>query len=256
MRPSFDSQRIAASENGHGVDPRACVLATLVFGLAVSLMASLPVLAVACCFAFALMCRFEQSVGRFVRTFRPFFFFVAAMVAILPWTVTDGSPTLWSVGPVSYSQGGVLLATMVAMKGLAILMTCWALLHPLGLIALGGALERLGMPNRLVRLLYFVVRYLAVLTDEHERMRRAMRARGFHPTANRRTYRAYANLAGMLLVRALDRSERILAAMRSRGFRGRFPSARSLHFGWKAGMFLLFVTSVASGLLVADCWLR
>ena len=55
-------------------------------------------------------------------------------------------------------------------------------------------------------------------------MRKAMQARGFKPTTNTHTYRSYAWLVGMLLVKSWDRAERVNDAMRCRGFRGRFYS--------------------------------
>ena len=55
-------------------------------------------------------------------------------------------------------------------------------------------------------------------------MRQAMRARGFKPKTDKHTYRSYAWLIGMLLVKSWDRAERVYDAMRCRGFRNRFYS--------------------------------
>jgi cobalt/nickel transport system permease protein len=71
--------------------------------------------------------------------------------------------------------------------------------------------------------------------------------RGFRPGVNRHTYRSFGYLAGMLLVRSLDRSERIVAAMKCRGFRGRFylldhfafSPARDVPFGIAATLAVL-----------------
>ncbi len=90
-------------------------------------------------------------------------------------------------------------------------------------MALGHALGRLGVPWKLVYLLFFTVRYVDVLNREQHRLRAAMRMRAFRPRNNLHTYRTYGYLVGMILVRSLDRAERIVAAMKCRGFRGRFP---------------------------------
>jgi cobalt/nickel transport system permease protein len=80
----------------------------------------------------------------------------------------------------------------------------------------------LGVPDKLVHLMLFSVRYFDVLRREYLRLAAALKIRGFQPRMNRHTYRAYGHLVGMLLVRSLDHSERIVAAMKCRGFRGRF----------------------------------
>lgn len=78
------------------------------------------------------------------------------------------------------------------------------------------------MPDGLVHLILFTVRYVDVLDQEQHRLRTAMKARGFRPTTSWHTYRSVGYLVGMMLVRALERSERIQKAMKCRGFSGRF----------------------------------
>ena len=87
---------------------------------------------------------------------------------------------------------------------------------------MGHALARLKAPDKLVHLLLFTVRYLGVLHEELLRLRRAMRARAFVPRSDRHTWRVTGWLAGMLLVRGLERARRVSAAMKCRGFHGRF----------------------------------
>ena len=50
----------------------------------------------------------------------------------------------------------------------------------------------------------------------------ALKIRAFQPRTSLHTYRTYAYLVGMLLVRSYDRSERVRNAMVCRGFKGRF----------------------------------
>jgi cobalt/nickel transport system permease protein len=92
----------------------------------------------------------------------------------------------------------------------------------------------------------FTVRYLDLLHHEYERLRRAMRARGFRPGPNAHTLRTLGHLVGMLLVRAFDRSERVLAAMKCRGFRGRFPALHEMSWSRTDARF-----AAAAGLLLA-----
>jgi cobalt/nickel transport system permease protein len=142
------------------------------------------------------------------------------LAMILPIT-THGTP-LVQLGWLAFSQEGLLLAAAIALKGIAIVLALLVLLGTLDATTLGHALRHLRVPDKLAHLLLFTVRYLDVLHRESQRLRAAMKVRGFRPRISRHTYRAYGYLVGMLLVRSFDRAERIAAAMKCRGFRGRF----------------------------------
>jgi cobalt/nickel transport system permease protein len=81
------------------------------------------------------------------------------------------------------------------------------------------ALRQLRVPAVLVAVLAFMYRYSFVLSDELERMRRARRARTFCPSVWSELA-ALGSFAGVLFVRAFERSERVYAAMCARGWRG------------------------------------
>jgi cobalt/nickel transport system permease protein len=115
---------------------------------------------------------------------------------------------------------------------------------------LAHALHHLHLPEKLVHLMLFTVRYVEVLRREYGRLAAAMKARGFRPRMNRHTYRAYGYLVGMLLVRSLDRSERIVAAMKCRGFRGRFYLLDHFALARRDGWFAM-VAAVVLVLLAA-----
>lgn len=109
------------------------------------------------------------------------------------------------------------------------------------------------MPPTLISLLIFTVRYIDVLHQEYQRLRAAMKARGFRPRNNRHTYRTFGHLVGMMLVRAVERSERILDAMKCRGFNGQLPlldklafSANDVAFSLAIGATLIGLAAVAS----------
>jgi cobalt/nickel transport system permease protein len=79
-------------------------------------------------------------------------------------------------------------------------------------------LKRLHVPSLLVTTIALMYRYLFIVLDEAQRMRRARRARTF----TRMPTRGWGNLSavlGRLFVRAHDRSERTYAAMCARGWK-------------------------------------
>ncbi len=85
-------------------------------------------------------------------------------------------------------------------------------------------MHELRVPKKIVHLFFFTYRYIHVIHREYLRLVSAMKVRGFRPGTNMHTYKTYAYLVGMLLVRSSDRAERVLNAMICRGFRGNFYS--------------------------------
>jgi len=122
-------------------------------------------------------------------------------------------------------RGGwdVLLGVLV--KGLLSFATILVLVNTTPFERLLWAMRRLGMPGLLVSTIAAMYRYVFVLLDELERMRRARSARTFVPARGLSTaeLRNGATRIGMLMVRASDRAERVHAAMLARGFDGDFP---------------------------------
>jgi cobalt/nickel transport system permease protein len=79
-------------------------------------------------------------------------------------------------------------------------------------------LKRLHVPWLFVTTLTLMHRYLFVLADETERMRRARLSRTFTP-GRRFQWQALSSVAGQLFVRASERAERIYNAMSARGWK-------------------------------------
>ncbi len=79
-------------------------------------------------------------------------------------------------------------------------------------------LQRIRVPGLLVTTIALMHRYLFVLAEESERMRRARLSRTFRKEG-RFQWRTLSTVVGQLFVRASERAERIYAAMCSRGWR-------------------------------------
>lgn len=79
-------------------------------------------------------------------------------------------------------------------------------------------LREVRVPALLVTTLALMHRYLFVLADETERMRRARASRTF-ARGRRFAWRTLASVAGQLFIRASERAERIYDAMCARGWK-------------------------------------
>jgi cobalt/nickel transport system permease protein len=85
-------------------------------------------------------------------------------------------------------------------------------------------LRRVRIPALLVTTMALACRYLYVLVDQLQRMRRARASRSFGPSFVQ-VWRSHAAMLGQLFVRSYDRAERIYLAMCARGWEGAAESA-------------------------------
>jgi cobalt/nickel transport system permease protein len=112
--------------------------------------------------------------------------------------------------------GGRIFATMVAKTTLCLL-TMLLLSNTTPFSEILGVMRRAHVPALLVSTLALMYRYLFVLVDETQRMRRARASRTFRQ-GRWRTWGTLATVIGQLFVRSTERAERIYAAMIARGW--------------------------------------
>jgi cobalt/nickel transport system permease protein len=137
-----------------------------------------------------------------------------------------------NVGPLKATYEGFLYTLSITLKANAIVLATIAIFGTSEVFSLAHALVHLKIPNKLIHLFFFFYRYISVLHEEYTRLKNAMIIRCFRPKTNMHTYRSYAYLIGMLIVKSYDRSRRIYNAMICRGFSGRFPIVS--HFEFKS----------------------
>ena len=113
--------------------------------------------------------------------------------------------------------GGKIFAVVLLMANLCLLTTV-LLANTTPFTELVRVLQRLRVPWLFVTTLTLMHRYLFVLADEAERMRRARASRTF--TRGRRfQWQTLSSVVGQLFVRASERAERIYSAMCARGWK-------------------------------------
>jgi cobalt/nickel transport system permease protein len=159
----------------------------------------------------------------------PAAYLLPRMVVEVPFVVFALVVPLVATGPraevlgVSVSQSGLVdafgllaKATLGVIAGLLLAATT----EPAALLR---GLERLRLPQQLVQIMGFMLRYLEVVTDELRRMRIASASRGF-TARNPRHWPVVAASVGALFIRSFERGERVHQAMVSRGYTGKLPS--------------------------------
>lgn len=143
---------------------------------------------------------------------------------------TFGGEQLFAVGPLSATKEGIIYSALITLKSNAIILALIALIASMSIFTLGHAMRSLYVPSKLIYLFLFTFRYIHVIYLEYQRLMNALKIRGFHPGTNIHTYKTYAYLVGMLLVKSHDRAERIRSAMLCRGFSGRFYDLSEFFF--------------------------
>ena len=175
--------------------------------------------------------------------------FTAFLWLFLPWKIG------WDHGPAwQYNPDGPALALLITFKVNAVfimILALWGTSRPVDLI---HGLAHFRLPKKLLALFVLFYRYVHVIEREYRRLLMAMKVRGFQPGNNLHTYRSYAFLVGMLLVRSLDRAERIHQAMLCRGFAGTYWLLD--HFSWHGSdtVFVLFFGAGLTGLSMLTWW--
>lgn len=138
---------------------------------------------------------------------------------LLPFIATGPRTELLGL---AVSQAGLGAAAGLLMKGtLGVLaaLTLAATTEPDDVLR---GLQRLRVPDPLVQIMGFMVRYLDVVTGEMGRMITAMRSRGYDPRSPRH-WPVLARSLGALFIRSYERGERVHLAMLSRGYTGTLP---------------------------------
>lgn len=126
------------------------------------------------------------------------------------------------VGPVSLAveglRGGLGLLLKVMISATAAVLFA-ATTEPRELVR---GLDQLRLPQQLVQIMSFMLRYLEVVGDELRRMTIALASRGFRARSPRH-WPVLARTLGALFIRSFERGERVHLAMVSRGYTGRLP---------------------------------
>jgi cobalt/nickel transport system permease protein len=212
------------SSQVHRRDPRAKLVAALLFIVAATLLPPGAWLSFALLFAIALVVARASGLGLGYAVRRSFVALPFALAAItLPFTLPG--QTLAQLGPLTVSEPGVVRFASIVAKSWVSVQMAILLAATTPFPDLVWALRSLRVPQTLVSIIGFMYRYLFVLSDEALRLRRARASRaatgGGKGGGGLRWRMAVAGgVVGNLGLRAFERSERVHAAMAARGFAG------------------------------------
>ena len=217
----------------HRLDPRAKLITTLIFIIAVvsfdkhTLSALTP---------FLIYPVFLISIGGL-----PAGYLLKKVLIVSPFAILVGifnplmdREILIQIGSIGISGGWVSFISIL-LRFVLTVTAALVLVSLTGFNAVCESLMKMGMPKPFVVQLLFFYRYIFVLTDEAERMVRARSLRAFNSKVM--GFRTFISLVSHLLLRTLDRAERIYRAMCCRGFDGHIRIIRAMKISYKEIVF-------------------
>lgn len=187
----------------------------------------------------------------------PFTFLLPRMAVEIPFLIFAATMPFVARGPRvdvfgwSLSQEGLDGAGALVAKGTLGVLAALLLGATTEIRDLLVGLQKLRLPQQLVEILAFMLRYLSVIADDLRRLRIAQQARGF-TARNIRQWPTLASTVGTLFVRSFERGERVHRAMLARGYRGALPlqeGAVTANWWWALALPLAAATIWVSAVL-------
>ncbi|MDD5761192.1 MAG: cobalt ECF transporter T component CbiQ [bacterium] len=204
----------------HRLDPRAKVVATMLFAVAIVSFPKYEVLSLFPFFVFpVLVCSLGDVPAGFI---------AKKVAAVSPFAVFVGifnpffdSATVAISPGISVSAGWISFASILVKFALTV-SAALLLIATTSFPGICRGLLGLGVPALFVSQLLFLYRYLFVLMEEAMRVVRARDMRSFGKRGS--GMRVFVRIVGTLFLRTVERAERLYGAMLARGFRGDVPS--------------------------------
>ena len=234
----------------HQLDPRIRVGFTILYAFVVALSYQFSVLIAALVLSAIMIVISQVNIKEVFKRIIAVNTMIFLLWIVLPFTFHG--EVLARMGSFAIYRPGVTLAAQITLKSNAILLAFIALMATMRFATLGHALHRLRVPEKIVQLLMMTYRYIFVIEHEYLRLMRAAKIRGFRPGTNVNTYRTFAYIIGMLLVRSAARAERVHQAMLCRGIKGKFYSLQEFQIGSASWAFAIITTAIIVGLVTLE----
>lgn len=222
----------------HKLDPRVKLITAFILAVVFALVQNFSSALLALLFGLALVLCAGFPLRQVLSRMAVVNVFIVFLWLLLPFS--HPGDTIFNMGPFTASIQGVKLALLITIKSNAIVLLSLALLCSMRMFTLVRAMEALHVPNKLVQILFFSLRYFQVIHEEYHRLHEAMRIRAFKPKNNMHTWRSYGYLVSMLLVRSLNRGQRVYEAMLCRGYTGQIHSMHDFCMTKRDSMFAVF----------------
>ncbi|MBU1170270.1 MAG: cobalt ECF transporter T component CbiQ [Proteobacteria bacterium] len=247
----FDDTWLNTSSFMYTFDPRLKWVVVFSFSLVAAGARTLSCLACAGVLVLFITCCANQSVLETLKRLVPVNGMVLFLWLFLPFTLQGKGA--FALGPLLASGEGIHLALLITVKANLLMLMFLAFTSSTPIITAGQALSRLGLSNKLVHLFFFTYRYIHLIHQEYQRLKTAMHIRGFVQKTSVHTYKSYACLVGMVLVRSSNRAESVYRAMLCRGFHGKLYGSGDFFITKKDLFIFLIISAWIMGMGIIEC---
>ena len=237
----------------HQIDPRFRVLFASLYSIVVALSRDFTILTAAIVVSSLLVALARLSGREVMKRLLAVNIFILLLWLILP--VTFHGAVAFKLGPLPVYSDGISMALQITLKSNAIVLALIAMIATMNFSILGYVLNWFRMPDKIVHLLLMTYRYVFLIEQEYQRLVRAARMRGFQPGTNLLTYKTYASIVGMLLVRSTLRADRVYKAMLCRGFQRKFYCLHEFETGGREWVFAIIMSGIILFMVYTE-WLR
>jgi cobalt/nickel transport system permease protein len=237
----------------HRLDPRGKLIIVFGFSVVAAGANRIPVLLGSLALGLLIVTAAKMPVKELIKRLIPVNMLIFFLWLFLPFTF--GGEPLFYMGALAVTREGVLYAVRISIKSNAMMLMLIALVSSTPIFSIGHAMHELKVPKKMVHLFFFTYRYIHAIYREYLRIINSIKIRGFVPKTNLHTYKTFAYLVGMLLVRSFDRAQRVHNAMLCRGFHGDLYSLKKFSFNIADTLSIVFMIVVIIFLGVAE-WTR
>lgn len=231
-----DMERLAGNDTIiHRLDPRCKIILTLAFTITVVSFERYEIAALLPFFAFPVFILILAEIPVMYLVKKLLFVSLFALMLGIANPILDRKVMVifgsWEI-PAGWISFASIMIRFALTAGAALL-----LLTTTGMYKISKGLQKVGVPQIFVMQLFFLCRYLFVLTDETSRLVKARAARSFGRKGL--GISVFNNMVSTLFMRSVDRAERIYTAMRCRGFDGSIRSTGKMHWTQTDTLFMM-----------------
>ena len=226
----------------HGLDPRGKLIVVFLFSIVVAAAYRFQVLLGSLTLGLLIVMTAKVPARELIKRLIPVNMLILFLWLFLPFTF--GGEPLFFMGSLAVTREGVFYATRISIKSNAMMLMLIALVASTPIFSMGHAMHQLKIPKKIVHLFFFTYRYIHAIYREYLRLKNSIKIRGFIPKTDLHTYKTFAYMVGMLLVRSFDRAHRVHNAMLCRGFKGDLYSLKEFSFKTSDIVSIIFMMAL------------
>jgi len=142
-------------------------------------------------------------------------------------------------------------ALLIVLRANALILFTLLIFHDKTLFDIAASLHTLKVPDKLISLFFFVGKFVIIIKEEFETTKKVMKIRNFKSKSNAFSYKIYANVIGMMIVKCFDRAEKLKNSMILRNFQGKIYQSKIDKFN-KIDFLILLTVLISISLHVGE----